>query len=86
MLATYLNAHVAHDLVDRLAGPLPDPDWDPAHQADRMPVTSSSAPGRRPPLAKDSRHSELVVDAHKPTKDVGGGIEGGAVVLHEGGL
>ena len=28
----------------------------------------------------------MVVDARKPTKDVGGGIEGGAVVLHEGGL
>ena len=39
MLATYLNTLVAHDLaVDQVAEPLPDPDWDPSHQVDRMPV------------------------------------------------
>lgn len=39
MLSTYLNVVGAHGLsIDRLAEPLPDPEWDPAHQADRMPV------------------------------------------------
>jgi SAM-dependent methyltransferase len=39
MLATYLNALVAHGLaIDRVTEPLPAPDWDPAHQVDRMPV------------------------------------------------
>jgi hypothetical protein len=34
-----LNALGAHGLsIDRLAEPLPDPEGDPAHQADRTPV------------------------------------------------
>jgi 2-polyprenyl-3-methyl-5-hydroxy-6-metoxy-1,4-benzoquinol methylase len=39
MLSTYLNTLSAHDLwLDQVAEPLPDPRWDPAHEADRTPV------------------------------------------------
>lgn len=39
MLSTYLNALRAHGLwLDRMAEPLPEPHWDPAHDADRKPV------------------------------------------------
>ena len=39
MLSTYLNALRSHDLwLDRVAEPPPDPDWDPAHDADRKPL------------------------------------------------
>jgi 2-polyprenyl-3-methyl-5-hydroxy-6-metoxy-1,4-benzoquinol methylase len=39
MLSTYLNALRQHDLwLDHVAEPLPDPNWDPAHDADRKPV------------------------------------------------
>jgi SAM-dependent methyltransferase len=38
-LSTYLNTLRAHDLwLDRVAEPLPEPDWDPAHDADRKPL------------------------------------------------
>jgi SAM-dependent methyltransferase len=39
MLSTYLNALRAHGLwLEEVAEPLPDPDWDKAHVADRTPV------------------------------------------------
>jgi SAM-dependent methyltransferase len=39
MLSTYLNALRSHDLwPDQIAEPLPAPDWDRAHDADRKPV------------------------------------------------
>jgi 2-polyprenyl-3-methyl-5-hydroxy-6-metoxy-1,4-benzoquinol methylase len=39
MLSTYLGALRRHGLwLDQLAEPLPPPDWDPAHDADRKPV------------------------------------------------
>lgn len=39
MLSTYVNTLRAHDLwIERIAEPLPDPGWDPAHEADRTPV------------------------------------------------
>jgi hypothetical protein len=39
MLSSYLNALRSHDLwPDQIAEPLPAPDWDPAHDADRKPV------------------------------------------------
>lgn len=39
MLSTYLGALRRHGLwLDRLAEPLPEPGWDPAHDADRKPV------------------------------------------------
>lgn len=38
-LSTYLGTLRRHGLwLDQLAEPLPDPDWDPAHDADRKPV------------------------------------------------
>jgi 2-polyprenyl-3-methyl-5-hydroxy-6-metoxy-1,4-benzoquinol methylase len=38
-LSTYLATLRRHDLwLDELAEPLPSPDWDPAHDADRQPV------------------------------------------------
>jgi ubiquinone/menaquinone biosynthesis C-methylase UbiE len=39
MLSTYLSALRRHDLwLDKIAEPLPAPDWDQAHDADRKPV------------------------------------------------
>lgn len=39
MLSTYLGTLRRHGLwLDQLAEPLPQPDWDPAHDADRKPV------------------------------------------------
>ena len=39
MLSTYLAALRRHGLwLDKLAEPLPKPDWDPDHDADRQPV------------------------------------------------
>jgi hypothetical protein len=39
MLSTYLGALRRHGLwLDQLAEPLPQPGWDPAHDADRKPV------------------------------------------------
>jgi hypothetical protein len=39
MLSTYLGTLRRHGLwLDQLAEPLPDPDWDQAHDADRKPV------------------------------------------------
>ncbi len=39
MLSTYLNTLRRHDLwLDQMAEPLPAPDWDQAHDADRKPV------------------------------------------------
>ena len=39
MLSTYLGTLRRHGLwLDQLAEPLPPPDWDPAHDADRKPV------------------------------------------------
>jgi SAM-dependent methyltransferase len=39
MLSTYLNTLTAHDLhVDRVEEPAPASGWNPAHDADRMPV------------------------------------------------
>lgn len=39
MLSTYLGTLRRHDLwLDQLAEPLPPPDWDQAHDADRKPV------------------------------------------------
>jgi 2-polyprenyl-3-methyl-5-hydroxy-6-metoxy-1,4-benzoquinol methylase len=39
MLSTYLGTLRRHGLwLDRLTEPLPQPDWDPAHDADRKPV------------------------------------------------
>ena len=39
MLSTYLNTLRAHDLwLDQITEPVPAPDWDQAHDADRKPV------------------------------------------------
>jgi hypothetical protein len=39
MLSTYVSTLRRHGLwLDRIAEPLPEPDWDPAHDADRKPV------------------------------------------------
>lgn len=39
MLSTYVSTFRRHGLwLDELAEPLPDPGWDPAHDADRKPV------------------------------------------------
>jgi 2-polyprenyl-3-methyl-5-hydroxy-6-metoxy-1,4-benzoquinol methylase len=39
MLSTYFNVLTRHGLrLDHIAEPLPRPDWDPAHDADRKPV------------------------------------------------
>jgi 2-polyprenyl-3-methyl-5-hydroxy-6-metoxy-1,4-benzoquinol methylase len=39
MLSTYLNTLRAHDLwLDQITEPVPAPDWDRAHDADRKPV------------------------------------------------
>jgi SAM-dependent methyltransferase len=39
MLSTYLSALRRHNLwLDKIAEPLPAPDWDQAHDADRKPV------------------------------------------------
>jgi SAM-dependent methyltransferase len=39
MLSTYLSTLRRHDLwLDQIAEPVPVPDWDPAHDADRKPV------------------------------------------------
>jgi len=39
MLSTYLNALRRQSLwLDKVAEPLPAPDWDQAHDADRKPV------------------------------------------------
>ncbi|HEY3952475.1 MAG TPA: hypothetical protein VGM53_03810 [Streptosporangiaceae bacterium] len=39
MLSTYVGTLRRHSLwLDQLAEPLPDPGWDPAHDADRKPV------------------------------------------------
>jgi hypothetical protein len=38
-LSTYLGTLRRHGLwLDQLAAPRPEPDWDPAHDADRKPV------------------------------------------------
>lgn len=39
MLSTYLSTLRRHNLwLDQIAEPLPAPDWDQAHDADRKPV------------------------------------------------
>jgi hypothetical protein len=39
MLSTYVSTLRRHGLwLDQLAEPLPEPHWDPAHDADRKPV------------------------------------------------
>jgi hypothetical protein len=39
MLSTYLGTLRRHDLwLEQIVEPVPAPDWDPAHDADREPV------------------------------------------------
>jgi len=66
MLSTYLNTLRAHGLwLDRMAEPLPEPDWDPAHDADRKPLYLVVRTLKLT-LTSCDRGQHLVCDQHSP--------------------
>ena len=55
MLSTYLSTLRRHGLwLDQFAEPLPEPGWDPAHDADRKPVFLVARSVKLPRTVRDS--------------------------------